>query len=94
MKEIVTLARQDVYMFLVSAVRYALGRRSYIVGWACEQVRAIAPKLEDFQRRVIIESIRGCEDYGDRHSEREWLRLLEWLKNCNTPKIRKKKARR
>lgn len=81
MKKTITLNTEDVYLFLVSAVRYALGRRSYIVGWVCEQTRAIAPRLKDYQKKVIIESIQRCEDYGDKYSKREWLKLLDWLKN-------------
>lgn len=92
MKKTITLDMQDIYLFLVSAVRYSLGRRSYIVGWVCEQVRAIAPRLKDFQRKVIIESIQRCEDYGDKYSKLEWLKLLDWLENHSYS--RKKGAKR
>jgi len=89
----ITLAADDIYLFLLSAVRYALGRRTYIVGWACKQVRTIAPGLSADQRKIIAESIRRCEDYGDVYDKREWLGLLEWLENYDLPKIRKIKAK-
>lgn len=95
MKKKITIEKSDAFLFLVSAVRYALGRRSYIVGWACEQVRAIAPHLENFQRQVIVESICRCEDFGDKYNEKEWLKLLNWLLNYDDArKTRKKKAKR
>lgn len=98
MKKKIALDKPDAFLFLVSAVRYALGRRSYIVGWICGQVRAIAPKLDGFQKKVIVESIQRCEDFGDKYSEIEWLKLLKWLQNYNriNPRavILKKKAKR
>lgn len=30
---------EDISMILVSAERYALGRRTYIVGWTCEIIK-------------------------------------------------------
>lgn len=79
MKKNIVLTTEDAYLFLLIAVRYSLGSRSYIVGWTCKQVRAIAPKLDVIQRKVIAENIRKCEDYGDKYDKREWLALLEWL---------------
>lgn len=88
---VIVLSQLDAYMFLVSAIRYALGlypdpedkknraRRTHIVGWARNQVRAIAPKLMPFQRAVLIRDIRDCEDYGGDYDRQDWLSLLEWL---------------
>lgn len=75
----ITLTPNDAYLFLVSAVRYALGRRTYIVGWTCEQVRKIAPKLTADQQSVLIRDIAKCDDYGHECDKEEWLSLLAWL---------------
>ncbi len=73
---------------LISAVRYALGRMSYIVGTTCEFVAAIKPKLSQNCINIIIRDIeeeiamyhgmdRTC---GMECDERTWLNLLRFLK--------------
>ena len=89
MKKTIALTAQDAYQFLLIAVRYNLGGRSYFVGWTRRQVRAIAPKLDAIQRKIITENIRGCKDYGNIHDKEERLWLLEWLENYDAPKTRK-----
>lgn len=76
-------------LMLISAVRYALGRRSYIVGDTCDFVRSIRGKLSDNCRRIIIRDIEEeLERYhsfgttcGMECDEQSWLRLLEVLKS-------------
>jgi hypothetical protein len=82
----VILNLQDAYMFLVSAVRYALGRRSYIVRWTCDKVREIAPKLTPANRTVLIRDIlrylKSELESGkpDRMAYLEdWASLVDWL---------------
>lgn len=81
----VTISLKDAYLFLVSAVSYSLGRRTYLVRWACDQVHAIAPKLEPAQREILIRDIEEHGEsglsYGTSGDKREWLSLLEWLKS-------------
>jgi len=91
MRKTITITTEDVYLFLISAVRYALGSRSYIAGWACRQVRAIAPKLEACQREMIIESIRRCKDYGIKYDKKSWLELLDWLESYDSKKNKAKR---
>ena len=73
---------------LISAVRYALGRMSYIVGATCEFVASNRDKLSrhciDILIRDITEEIemyhrlgRTC---GMECDERAWLNLLKVLK--------------
>jgi len=80
----ILLTSDDAYLFLVSAVRYALGRKTYIVGWTCEQVRKIAPKLSPSHIDVIIKDIMTCEDYGHDFDKQEWLSLLRWLQDLRS----------
>ena len=73
---------------LVCAVRYALGRRTYIVGVVCDYVKA---KIRTLSKHCIIILIRDIEEemerchrlgytLGDDCDEREWIKLLEVLK--------------
>ena len=47
----------DISAMLVGAVRYALGRRTYIVDWTCEFVRNNTHLLLDKDIKVIISDI-------------------------------------
>lgn len=76
----VTLSVDNASMLLVSAVRYALGRRTYIVSWTCDMIRVIAPNLSLEQREVLIRDIRECKDYGDTCDMQDWKSVLRWLK--------------
>lgn len=73
---------------LIGAVRYALGRRSYIVGVTAEFVASIKPKLSQQCIDVIIRDIEeGVETYhrlgrtlGAESDERTWVWLSKFLK--------------
>lgn len=75
-------------MMLISAVRYALGRRSYIVPETCSFVASVKDKLSQHCIDIIIRDIgEGFEMYhrsgnlcGMECDEKEWYRLLEVLK--------------
>ena len=75
-------------MILICAVRYALGRMSYIVGDVC---RYVALKQPDLSQNCINIIIRDIEEELERYhkcgqtlgmecDERTWVRLLERLK--------------
>ena len=73
---------------LICAVRYALGRRSYIVGIVCDYVKAKINSLSKNCINIIIRDINEeFERYhdlgytlGDDCDERDWIKLLEALK--------------
>jgi hypothetical protein len=74
--------KEDRGTILVSAVRYALGRQTYIVSDTCRIVRESAYETTDRQREIIEHDIRTalaqCRA-GAPCDEREWVSLLEWL---------------
>ena len=73
---------------LICAVRYALGRMSYIVGVVAEYVALKQPELSKECINIIIrdieEELKRYHDAGQKLGmecdERTWLRLLERLK--------------
>ena len=73
---------------LVCAVRYALGRMTYVVSDVCNYIKARAWFLSDQCKRVMINDIEhdldACRRMGIRCGmdcdERDWLDLLEALK--------------
>jgi hypothetical protein len=67
-------------LILESAVRYALGRRSYIVSVICEGVEKNIDRLSMRAIQSIIKDIEHADYYGDDMDKREWDRILSLLK--------------
>lgn len=74
----------DYERMMVSALRYALGRRTYIVKMTCNYIAAEIPKLSDHCKAVMIKDIEEQErfGYGDPCDKADWMRLLEQLKGA------------
>lgn len=74
--------KDDLSMILVSAERYALGRRTYIVNWTCEFIEKNKHLLTEQNRLVMIKDIEQQKEYGygDDCDEKDWKRLLAKLK--------------
>lgn len=68
---------------LISAVRYALGRRTYIVGLTVNYVIEELPRLSDKCKKIMIDDITEQErfGYGDACDEIDWMLLLDALKD-------------
>ena len=66
---------QDISMILVSAEKYALGRQTYIVSWTCELIKKNLHLITEKDKRVMIEDIEKCKDYGNLIDELCWLKL-------------------
>lgn len=75
-------------LMAVAAVRYCLGRMSYIVGDCCEWLPQVWDTLEPNARTVILRDIDEAikRDDEDREAGREYRRLgmdmdrAEWIK--------------
>lgn len=73
---------------LISAVRYALGRQTYIVGDTCAFVKQISDKLSKKCIAILITDIEREIDWchalgktcGMECDEADWRKLLETLK--------------
>lgn len=78
----------DEELMLISAVRYALGRQSYIVGVTCNFVKSIKSKLSQHCIAILIrdieEELEMCQRLGRtcgmECDERSWMILLRVLK--------------
>ena len=71
---------EDISMILVSAERYALGRRTYIVQWTCEIIKKNMQLLSGKDKAVMIGDIETAISYGDECDKQEWMILLEMLR--------------
>ena len=75
--------KDDLSMVLVSAERYALGRRTYIVNWTCEFIENNLHLLSNKDRQVMIRDLENPISYGDECDEKEWKILLAMLKGAD-----------
>jgi len=66
----------------VCAVRYALGRQTYITGVVSDYLQK--QELSTSCKCVIARDIEECKDYGDDCDKEDWIRLLNKLKNEDT----------
>lgn len=88
------VARDHLFSLLVSSVRYALGRSSYVTSLTCGMVTAYAKHLRTHEIEVIIRDIaaeldvavRKDKHLGMRCDHNDWKFLLNWL--CTEFKVR------
>lgn len=79
---------------LICAVRYALGRQSYMVGVVADYVNSVKEKLSKNCRDILVRDITEAIDFYHEHDttcgmecdERTWLNLLEALKEAERDK--------
>ena len=72
---------QDISAMLLSAERYALGRRTYIVEWTCNFIENNLNLITLKDKQVMIQDIEKCNNLGDKCDKKDWEILLQILKN-------------
>ena len=70
----------DMSATLVSAERYAMGRRTYMPSWTYEIITKNLHLLTEKDKHVMIRDIENAIDYGDECDKICWFKLLEVLK--------------
>lgn len=70
--------QSDLYTLLVGSVRYALGRRSYVVGLTAEIVRRHWRDLSTTEREVIMRDLRAEVAAADRRGYESALECRTW----------------
>ena len=72
------LADRDFGNMVISIVRYALGRQTYIVKDTCNFVSQLLPVLHPITLAVIERDIANAWDYGDENIDKpNWMMLLD-----------------
>ena len=70
---------KDLELIYICALRYALGRKTYVTGVVADYIRArktLSKKCVD----AMIRDIEEQEDYGMDCDKESWMRLLKNLK--------------
>jgi hypothetical protein len=77
--------RDELYMMLVSTVRYSMGRQTYMVGEACNLVRKFWKVLDRGMKEVVLRDLNHELELCDRldrklgadFDHREWVSLRD-----------------
>lgn len=73
-----TLSLNQEIMFSC-ALRYAMGRRTYVVGSAIDECYRLSPLLGDNFKERVVREIREQEgDLGDSFDEESWMKLADF----------------
>ena len=67
----------DFASVMICAIRYALGRRTYMPSIVCGFVKPKLPEMSKKDLYVIIRDIEEAHNYGDDMDYRVWIDLLE-----------------
>jgi len=59
------------------AIRYCLGRRTYMPGVVCDYVRPLLPHLNQRTVACMERDIRECQNYGDECDVQTWTDFLK-----------------
>lgn len=70
----------DYEQILISALRYALGRRTYIVEITVNFIINELHSLSEYCKNIMIRDIEEEHSYGDECDKENWMRLLKKLK--------------
>ena len=62
------------------AVRYCIGRRTYMPKLVMDVIRPLLPALTDKTLLVFNLDIEGADNYGEDYDEEEWMRFLSEVK--------------
>jgi len=68
----------DLENIYICSVRYSLGRMTYITGLVSEYLQK--QKLSKHCKRIMIEDIKKCDNYGMDCDKKSWMDLLNYLK--------------
>ena len=71
----------DYEQMLISALRYALGRRTYIVEITVNFIISELHSLSDYCKNIMVRDIETAYSYGYECDKKDWMRLLEALES-------------
>jgi len=84
-KNEVNIPLDKLQQLIISAVRYSLGRRTYIVSVTCSLVKAYWQNLNEATKQIIIRDIKEQKDrknLGAECDKKDWENILQLYKVC------------
>ena len=74
---ILNLSDDDFGAVINSAIRYCLGRRTYMPGLVCGYVKPLLPYLNEKTLCCMERDIREAPSYGDECDLHTWMNMLD-----------------
>lgn len=82
MNKTIKIGSDEFGLVVISAVRYALGRSTYIVSAVIDQIKPMLPYLSLDTLRCLKRDIRRSNNLGDEKIDKpEWLGFLSDVQN-------------
>ena len=73
---------EDFGLILNCAVRYAIGRQTYVPSSVCSFITPLLPKLSDRTLWCLEKDIASADSYGDKKIDKPvWMKLLSDIKD-------------
>jgi len=73
---------EDFASILICAIRYSLGRRTYMPSTVTHFIMSHCKDLlSKKDLRVMIDDVDKCKNYGEKCDEDTWIEFLSWLNN-------------
>ena len=73
---------EDLGLVLNCAVRYSLGRRTYVPGSVCDFITPLIPKLSDRTLWCLKQDVSSAYSYGDEKIDKPiWMKFLTDVTN-------------
>lgn len=75
---------RDLKDMIISALRYAIGRKTYITEETCSYIRKHPELIDDRVKMVILKDLEDIYRYYDENDEvdlPEFLKLKKWLED-------------
>lgn len=95
MNKTIEIGSDEFGLVVTSAVRYALGRKTYIVGAVIDQIEPMLPYLSLNTLRCLERDIRRAKNLGDKEIDKpEWLGFLSDVQKTLRERVIKKKKKK
>lgn len=65
----------DLQHMLISAVRYAMGRRTYVVHWTVSYIVPLIPDMDTKVLDIMKQDYEEATDFGDFCDKQDWDRF-------------------
>ena len=72
---------RDLQDIVISALRYAIGRKTYVTFSTCEFIMKNSRMIDKHMKDVMLNDLKNIEDYYDKNScdYKTFVEFKEWL---------------
>lgn len=76
---------RDLRDIVISALRYAIGRKTYVTLSTCEFIMKNSRMIDKHMKNVMLNDLKNIEDYYDKDDcdYKMFIKFKEWLKGLD-----------